>query len=496
MTAIRTVDGRRTVDLKKELVITTVELAEGLGRSADADERFIELVGLLAIADDDWLSRLIGWLGDRGAPAGAAPIAAAERVRVRLAAGLATSGGNRRVISDALRRADEPGALLDYWFHRHGRTMPKPIKHGLADAIRDLYDERALATYDTTAAKVRFGDVIGFVHPKPADARQRVLFAHAVARRRGDAAIPASLPLVRAQALLYSLTPEQRHELLAGPDLAELFAAAGMTSDLLNGWLLGETDPRAWEAVLPSMSYADRLRRLPELDACGLSRETVRRLGEELADPERITRERIRPLRLYEAARQTPSGTWAASRAWSAALVRALQISLANVPSLPGRTLILIDRSVSMFTQVTRGSAVTIADRAAVFGAAVALRAEDATLIQFGGSHLRVKCDPDDSLTTVLPRFWQLGDGNAADAVRAHFDGHNRVIIVTDEPDGSAWQGPHPAAALPSTTPSYIWNVAGTTHQPGAGDRRYVFPGLTDAAFDAIPLIETALNGK
>ena len=66
-----------------------------------------------------------------------------------------------------------------------------------------------------------------------------------------------------------------------------------------------------------------------------------------------------------------------------------------------------------------------------------------------------------------------------------------------DEPGGSAWQGPHPADAMPPQTPSYIWNVAST--EPTSreqGDRRYVFSGLTDTAFDAIPLIEAADRGE
>jgi hypothetical protein len=152
------------------------------------------------------------------------------------------------MISDAFRRADEPGALLDYWFRRHRRTMPKPIKHGLADAVQNLYDEWSLSTYDVVTARVRFGDVIDFVHPKPVTDQQRELFNYAKARRRPDPVVPASLSLLRAQALLYSLTPEQRHELLTAPDLADRFAEAGMTADLVGRWLLGETDPRAWEA--------------------------------------------------------------------------------------------------------------------------------------------------------------------------------------------------------------------------------------------------------
>jgi hypothetical protein len=376
---------KRSDDLKKELFqLAVTGLAEGLDYYTDTDERFVDLVGELALTDDGWLVRFIGWSRSRDELASAAVVAATEMVRVRLAAGLTTSGGNRRVISDALTRADEPGALLDYWFRRYGRTMPKPIKHGLADVVENLYDERALAIYDTAAAKIRFANVIDFVHPVPSTADQRELLGHAARRRRSDSAVPASLPLLRARELLYSLTLEQRHEFLDRPDLAGRFAEAGMTSDLLDGWLPGETDPRAWEAVLPSMGYADRLSRLRELDACGLSRETVRRIGEELADPARFAHERILPLRLYEASRRIQS------RSWASAMDRAMGSALAGVPSLPGRTLILIDRSVSMFTQVCRGSAVTVADRAAVFGTALALRAEEANLIQFGTSHCRV----------------------------------------------------------------------------------------------------------
>jgi hypothetical protein len=482
---------KRTTDLKRELfLLTAVGLAEGLDYYTDTDERFVDLIGHLALADDGWLARFIGWLRSRDDLASAAVIAATEMVRVRLGAGLTTSGGNRKVISDALKRADEPGALLDYWFRHYGRTMPKPIKHGLADATQNLYDERALATYDTIAARIRFAGVINFVHPRAITGDQRELFGYAIARRRPNAAIPASLPLLRARELLYSLTPAQRREILGRPHLADRFAEASLTWDLLDGWLLGETDSRAWEAVLPSMGYADRLTRLHELDVCGLSRETVRRLNEELADPARITRERILPLRLYEAGRQTQSRTWAS------AMDRAMQATLTNVPSLPGQTLILIDRSASMFTQVARGSAVTLADRATVFGTALALRAEEANLVQFGTSHRRVEFTADDPLPAVLQRFWQLGDGNAADAVSARFRGHDRVVIITDEPDGSAWQGPHPAADLPHRTPCYIWNVASTAREFSAGRGgsgwRHVFSGLTDAAFDVIPLIEAA----
>src|SRR5258708_12430625 len=128
-----------TADLERELFHIAVRgLAEGTGFYQDTDERFIALVAHLALADDGWLVRFIGWLRSYDELASAAVVAATEMARTRLAAGLATSGGNRNVISSVLLRADEPGELLGYWFRRYGRSVPPPIRNGLA-AARNLY---------------------------------------------------------------------------------------------------------------------------------------------------------------------------------------------------------------------------------------------------------------------------------------------------------------------------------------------------------------------
>jgi len=59
---------------------------------------------------------------------------------------------------------------------------------------------------------------------------------------------------------------------------------------------------------------------------------------------------------------------------------------------------------------------------------------------------------------------------------------------------------PAPAApAAPADVPVYIWNVAGDPQSAAPGcasiQDRYVFVGLSDAAFDVIPLIEAGRRG-
>lgn len=62
-----------------------------------------------------------------------------------------------------------------------------------------------------------------------------------------------------------------------------------------------------------------------------------------------------------------------------------------SAPSPTGGTLVLLDRSGSMFRPLARRSAVTRADAGAVFGAALAVRAASAYLVQSGMSSEPVK---------------------------------------------------------------------------------------------------------
>jgi hypothetical protein len=474
----------------RELFLLAVtSMAQRPDQYHETDERFVELVRILALTDDGWLVRFLTWLRGFDELASAAVVGSAELVRTRLANGLTTSGGSRKVIDSALARADEPGLLLAYWFRRYGKTVPKPIRHGLADAATRLYDEAAVAEYDRAAADLRFTDVINLVHPRAGSQEQQEVFQYAQARRGGTPRIPAGLTILRARAALYDLSVQQREAVLDSPAATEIFGDAGMTAAMLTGWLCDRApDARAWTALLPHMSYRDRLARLRELDTAGLD------VREVLADPGRVAAERIGPLTVHAAGREVTGP------GWDGPLAAAADAALARVPALTGRTLVLVDQSESMFTQVARGSAATVADQAAVFGASLALRAADATLVQFGTGHRPLPLSGGEGLTEVLERFGEMGDGNAAAAVRACFDRHHRIVIVTDEPHGSAWQGEHPAAAAPADVPVYIWNVAGTP-QPATPGRaviqdRYVFDGLSDAAFDVIPLIEAGGRGR
>jgi hypothetical protein len=483
------------------------------------DGRMCELVSGLATDQDGfaWLAGFLPWLRDGGNIRTASVILAAEAVRARLAAGL--DGGNRQLVGSVLRRADEPGEMLAYWTSRHGRAVPKPVKRGIADAVARLYDERAFLRYDSAALGFRFGDVIDLVHPSPAPAKtawQGDLFRWAItARHSRDEAPPASLPAVRARWELSRMAPAERHRaarrVLDGHGRKQMLdvAVAGQWEWLLS-WLgeapAAESMPKAeqWRLILAQLGYMALIRNLRNLDEAGIPDEEAARLAARIADAEQVRRSRQFPFRFLSAYLAAPS------LRWGHALERALDAASANIPELPGRTLILIDTSASMGQAMSRKSAMTMVQAAALFGLATAIRNRDrADLYGFADGQFRVARSTRrrsvlKSVEAFTQRIGEVGHGTRiAEAVRATYRGHDRVMIFTDMqtfPDHSGWGGHvgDVSASVPAHIPVYGFNLVGyrRSAMPAGHGNRHELGGLTDAAFSLIPNIEAGLAAR
>ncbi|MGV9239787.1 TROVE domain-containing protein [Streptomyces nigra] len=459
---------------------------------ADRDDRFAALVRELAVSDPEWTAGLLGWLRTEGNLRTAALVGAAEYVKARLDAGACDGPANRRVVDSVLRRPDEPGELLAYWTATYGRNVPKPVKRGIADAVRRLYSGKSLLKYDTASKGYRFGDILNLTHAAPDPARpwQGELFRYALDRRHHPetAVPPVSDAVLTAHRELMAVPVGQRRALVTSEGGAERLAAAGMTWEALAGWLQGPMDKAAWEAVIPSMGVMALVRNLRNFDEAGVSDEVAALVAARISDPAEVARSRQFPFRYLAAYRHAPSLRWAYP------LEQALGHSLANVPALPGRTLILVDRSGSMFwSRLSDRSELNRADAAAIFGTALALRARKADLVEFGSTSAAVPFRAGESVLKILGRFGDLGGTDTTGAVRAHYRRHDRVLIVTDEQYAPSHHG-GPTEQVPADVPVYTWNLAGyrAGHGPSGTGNRHTFGGLSDAAFRMVPLLESA----
>lgn len=480
-------------EAKGELFLLAVSNFYGEGsfyeNADERDNRFVSLSREVAVKDPDWFSRFVVWLRGDGNIRSASLVAALEGADALREAGVS---GGRQIVASVLQRADEPGEALAYWIANHGRRIPQPVKRGIADAVVATYNEYSLAKYDSKARGFRFGDVIDLVHPTPRGGAQSALFKYALDRRRdAKVEVPAELSRLQARTDFLSLSKAELRSLVDSGEAQARISEAGLTWEALSGAIEGGMDAKAWEAVIPSMGYMALLRNLRNFEQASVSKPVLKSVANRLSDPAEVEKSRQLPMRFLSAYRATQN-----SLVFGHALEEALDASLKNVPSLSGRTLILVDRSGSMFYSYSQKSELNYADTAAVFGTALAIRAKDATLVQFGSTSEEVRFGKSDSVLPSLAKFKSLGGTDTAQALRDHLNGHDRVIILTDEQTWGGYYGQNPTSVVPSNVPVYTWNLAGYKYGHSADTKnRYTFGGLTDAAFRTVELIERGVDG-
>lgn len=487
-------------DAKGELFLLAVSNMVGENTfyetAADRDNRYAGLVHQVAVVDPTWTLGFLTWLRSEGNMRSASLVGAAEAVRARLAAaknGEVPNGArNRQMVNAVLQRADEPGELLAYWTSRYGRAIPKPVKRGVADAVARLYTEYNLLKYDTDTKGFRFADVIDLVHPSPKALWQGTLFGYALDRRHGHGGEITGLPMVDAAMYLRSCALGDAPEKLLD---AELLKRAGATwEDVLSLGGSKLDKAKLWESVIPSMGYMALLRNLRNFDEAGVSDEVASTVVARLADAEQVARSRQFPYRFLAAYETAPS------LRWGPALDTALNLCLANIPALSGKSLVLIDTSASMTSGgFSARSKMTPAKAAAVFGVALAKRC-GADLYGFADGVFRHDVPKGASVIREIDRFCQrtgeVGHGTEiAASVRKTWSGHERVFIISDMQAFQDYRG-NVTSAVPPTVAMYGFNLGGyrPTVIPGGTSNRHEFGGLTDATFRMVPLLEAGRN--
>lgn len=477
-------------DPKSELFLLAVTNMVGektfYENAKNRDARFEDLIHQTTVEDAGWIRRFVPYLRDTMNMRSASIVMAAEYVR-------AGGGDGRAVINSACQRADEPAEMLAYWITRYGKNLPKPVKRGLADAVTRLYSERSALKYDSAGSAFRMADVLELVHPKPKAPWQGELFKYLITKRHNRENISTEgLATIAAHGSVASLSQDEIRKIIAeaGGD-ENVLEAGGWTWEALSA-KYGKLDAAFWEAMIPNMGIFALVRNLRNFDDAGISEAAATAVAIKLQDPEVIAKSRMFPLRFYSAWKNTTTMNW------GKALEVSLELSLQNVPSLKGRTLVLVDVSSSMDGAMSDKSKATRYEVASIFGGAIATRAEKATLVafstgsaevQFGkvGSVLRIA----DAINKAEPHMGT----NTAEALRRHYDNHDRVVLVTDE---QAFAPLHQLENLSNPNAmAYTFNVAGyRAGHAASSPRHHTFGGLSDAGFVAVDLLERGKSAE
>lgn len=496
-------------------------------RAKDRNERYVDLLQQVALLEQGHVTSMLPWLRQDGYMRAASVLGAAEAAKALCDAH--RYDGVEDMVDGVLQRADEPGEFLAYWFTIAGKAWPKrykAVKRGVARAVSRLYTEYAYGKWDSPKRGIRFADVIEIVHPAPVAEWQSDLFRLILDRRHGHrSAISERLAMLgalkqwRTEASAASSASDVRSSRLLDPAFIK---AAGLTWEDVLSELGGKVDKKVlWEAATHIMAPHALLKNLRNFDENGISDEAADRVAAILTNGERVRRARVFPYQFLLAYRMAPS------LRWGHVLERGLAGSLELVPRLRGKTLILVDRSPSMFPgyvgSTPHKGEITLADQAALFGASLATKAEDATLVEFGGStgwsysgynrsapgSRRINVPRGASVLKVVDSFGDPISGtDIPRAVKDNFTSeYRRVVIVTDEQskpgmlpsnmyNNGGMRETKIDDLIPQSVPVYMWNMAGYSASilKTGGTNRHCFGGLSDASFGLIQLLEQGKN--
>jgi hypothetical protein len=484
--------------------------------AAERDSRFAVLCQSAAVKQPADFLDFVTWLRGEANMRSASLVAAAVGVKARLvrfkeldelaptlrAADVPAPPGqwNRKIVNAVLQRPDEPGEFLAYWTEHYGRNLPMPVKRGVGDAVRRMYNERALLKYDTDSHGWRWGDVLDLTHPAPADEKpwQGDLFTYALHRRHGYAKqIPTRLLMVDANRRF-------REEVVHAPYLvydADRLRAAGMTwEDALSlSGSVGAEKRKVWEAMIPSMGIMALIRNLRNFDEAGVSDAVAQTVIAKLSDPAEIARSRQFPYRFLSAYRAAPT------LRWGYGLEKALSLATKNVPGFRGRTLVMVDTSASMRHVVSEKSAVRHLDIAMLTGVVIANRSTGPVdLVGFANGWFDQPVNKHGSILRAIDamnaRVGEVGHGtNTAEALTANYRAHDRVVIVHDGQFGH-WRHNYASVstAIPAHVPLYSIDTSG--YQASAIDtakpNRYEVGGFSDKLFTMISLLDSGRSAK
>lgn len=461
--------------------ITTHEGGRAFERSSPMEELYLLAAGSLMIQDtfyeskDERLERFRSLvsqcMGRKSGLTFLAPLAVYLREQLHLRS-LPTmlvaeclQGGAPQADLAAQRvwvRGDEHLEALAYL----AATKQKRTKHFLRAVAKRLasLSEKQLIKYAAGAKSFSQKDAICLSHPKPGGSPATAARLKYI-RKGWDALTDeekAFLPLVQRTKAGEALTWEQKLSAEGQKDHED------------------QSKARAWAEILPEMGYMALLRNLRNIHQAtefkaGSDMEKL--LVGRLVDPDEVRRSKQLPFRFLNAARALTETR--IPPAVINSLGRAMDISVCNVPEIPGHTALLVDLSGSMEHRLSPDSrasnGATYMDMACLLAAAWLRKNPETTVICFSSEVERVVIPagtPVGAGAHILRQWRHAGRmTNMAEAVRVGLN-HNpdRIMAITDEQShDNVWDVLARWLDAESERNAYVVNLAG--YKPGVTAR-------------------------
>lgn len=353
-----------------------------------------------------------------------------------------------------------------------GSKFPKRMLKAVARRLLGM-SVRQMTKYARSTRTFSQRDAVRLTHPKPLTDTQSALLRYLT---KGWDSLSDE-----QRALLPSLNAQKTGE-TAGETWEQIVSAKGST-------------PEAWTEAIPTMGYMALLRNLRNLCDKKLPEQVLRNVATLLSDPAAVANSKQLPYRFFSAMRALQHD---APQFLIDALSEAMDLAGANLPTLQGQTLLIVDVSGSMNDRLSEKSEVRRVDAAASLAAIMHRRG--ATCYAFNSDTYRMALPRNTPSVMIAHTISNLCGGGTflEKAIRAGLtDGNpipHRIVILTD---GQAHDNPGAAIGEYLTTVTegrvYVVNLAGYEPQPFMRHpRTFHAAGFSDRVFDWITATELA----
>lgn len=369
----------------------------------------------------------------------------------------------RETVEGVVERADDITEILACYISMYGKPVPNGLKKGLNDAMK-RFNAFAFSKYNGGNKAIKFRDVLRICHPKADTDKQNQTF---------KMILDDTLPIAK------------RWE-------TEL-SARGNTKEV-------------WEELIGEnrIGYMAALRNLRNMLNVGPS--NIQKIYDKLSNKEEVLKSKQLPFRFLSAYKNLPPEATSKVRD---VLEDACEYSIENLPKIPGKTVIAIDTSGSMWSRISYKSDVRCDQIALMLGLIANKLCEEAIVYAFDTKISEMAVSHRSGIiSTVLSCDFGGGGTDLTLPLRRMINNDivaDRLIMISDNEINSSWRG------FAKTCQSYadqyrnqvnpdLWvhaiDLQGYGTQQFIGGKTNIIAGWSERVFEFISLAEQGIESQ
>ncbi len=361
----------------------------------------------------------------------------------------------RNTVDGVTLRGDDVTEIMAFYLATFGKPIPNSLKKGINDVFV-TFDEYTLAKYKGDSKSVKMRDILCLCRPRPKTHEQEALWKRCL------------------------------EGTLETPETWETQLSA-------NG-----NNTETWEKLIDGgkVGYMALLRNLRNILAA--KPKNLDKVYKRLSDPVAVKKSKQLPFRFLSAYKNV--GDHAGSAVLDV-LEAAADASIANLPKLPGTTVIAVDSSGSMSSRISMNSDVCCSEIAMLLGIIANRICEDAIFYTFDTRLTEKRISSRTGILYAATKESMHGGSTHMELpfqqmINDHIKADRVIVISDNQCNGSIWCKPVNVVAneYRRLTGNDIWvhaiDLQGYGTQQFAGAKTNIIAGWSEKVFNFILLAE------